>query len=80
MQAGWQKQSTSSSFQELTHLFGHLSKFSSSLLPARGFLTTLFPASLLFLLQIPWSGVRLTLHKLDIACKKLQKMTVTRGK
>lgn len=49
----WQKQSTSSSFQELTHLFGHLSKFNSSLPPARGCLTPPFFASLLFQLHIP---------------------------
>lgn len=40
MQTGWQKQSISSSFQELTHLFGRLSKTSSSLPPARGCLTS----------------------------------------
>lgn len=49
----WQKQSTSSSFQELTHLFGHLSKFNSSLPPARGCLTPPCFASLLFQLHIP---------------------------
>lgn len=77
MQAGWQKQSTSSSFQELTHLFGHLSKFSSSLLPARACLTTPFLASLLFLVQNSLVWRFLTLHT---ACKKLQKMTLIRRK